>query len=445
MLNRRALVPGFALAAVAFLGACADAPTEPVDMTGDDDVVAAPQTNLIYGGSRDHIYAAIADEVPGFGGLFYDDTGALNLYMTDSPLTDAAAIAALGPRVGVFGIDMASEHVNVLPATYTFAELNAMRSKADAVLGLDGVVFTDADEAINRVTIAVENNRVMRNVQRSLAMAGVPAAAVNYVIMDPIVPMQTLQDRVRPVAGGLQINFPGFLCTLGAPVREADGTLGWITNSHCTNQQWNMTGTPYGQPSGSFAASPNFIGFEVADPPGFTGGICPAGRVCRYSDASKGHFSGAAIILPGEVGFGRVYQTMADNQGTAVLGRTINAANPFFNIVAERPFPNVGQTIHKVGRTTGWSNGVVTHSCINTGVGGTNFTLFCQEVVQRPGVAIVGGGDSGSSVWDKAPRGGPNDVRIHGLLWGGSGSSLFVFSAMNEIRLDHGFPAWVTH
>jgi hypothetical protein len=445
MLNRHRAVPGFALAAALLLGACTEIPTHPVDDDGSDRGREAPQAS-VYSASRADYYQQLTDAVPGYGGHYFDETGELVLWLKDSPMTEVEAISALSGRMDVLGLggDFSIQRTRVAPAQWTFEQLNEMRSRVDVVLGLKGSIYTDADEAINRVTIAVENSSDIDHISQAVAMAGVPAAAVNYKVMDPIIPMQTLNDRVRPVAGGLQINFPGFVCTLGAPIREANGTLGWITNSHCTDSQWNMTGTHYGQPSNTLPGNPNYIGQEVADPPGFVGGVCPAGRTCRYSDASKGHFSGGQIALPGEVALGRIYRTTAVNVGTAVAGRTIDAVNPFFNIVAERPFSNVGQTIHKVGRTTGWSNGTVTHSCVNVGVSGTTLAVLCQDIVQRPGVSIVAGGDSGSSVWDMAPGGGPNDVRIHGLLWGGSGASLFVFSAMNEIRYDHGWPTWTT-
>ena len=90
-----------------------------------------------------------------------------------------------------------------------------------------------------------------------------------------------------------------------------------------------------------------------------------------------------------------------------------------------------GQVVNKVGRTTGWSQGQVTATCTNTNVSGSNITELCQDFVS----ASVGSGDSGSPVF--AISGGDN-VTLLGILWGGSGSSSFVFSPLSNIKGELG-------
>jgi hypothetical protein len=260
--------------------------------------------------------------------------------------------------------------------------------------------------------------------------------------VEPVEYMQTLQQRVRPVAGGLQINFPGFVCSVGANVRspQVPSVHGFITNSHCTNAQWdNAAGnTPYAQPLGvaTCPAGENCIGYEEFDAPGFTGAPCPAGRVCRWSDAAGVRY------LPGvENAFARIYRT------TGVGSLTIDQANPFYNIVAEAPTNvAVGDSVFKVGRTTGFTRGVTTNSCVNFNIGATHHYL-CHDWVRGP-VGSVGGGDSGSSTWSRAPAGQTQNVRINGLLCCGSGSEIFIHSPMQGIRFDSPAPpgrTWVTH
>lgn len=91
----------------------------------------------------------------------------------------------------------------------------------------------------------------------------------------------------------------------------------------------------------------------------------------------------------------------------------------------------VGQTVNKIGRTTGWSQGPVTSVCVNTNVSGTTITQFCQTNVS----ATVGSGDSGSPVF---AIGGGDNVTLLGILWGGSGSSSFVFSPINQVEQELG-------
>jgi hypothetical protein len=127
---------------------------------------------------------------------------------------------------------------------YDWAQLERWQAgPGSAALAVPGAVFTDADEASNRLRIGVEHGAAAAGVRSALARAGVPAAAVIIEETTPIVRMATLQnDNGRQ--GGLQINFPGFLCTLGFN----DGTGAFITNSHCTTTQGGVENTPYGQP-----------------------------------------------------------------------------------------------------------------------------------------------------------------------------------------------------
>jgi hypothetical protein len=97
----------------------------------------------------------------------------------------------------------------------------------------------------------------------------------------------------------------------------------------------------------------------------------------------------------------------------------------------------LGTTVNKVGRTTGWTRGNVTATCVNTNVSGTNITQLCQTFVEDPGDAVVvGGGDSGSNVF-RVTSG--NNVQLVGILWGGNSSgTLFVFSPLKQIRDELG-------
>jgi hypothetical protein len=432
MSQRRLILPAV-LAAAALASGCADgAITEPNPMGAEPSDLfrsdAPPVTSAARG--LDAEFLRISAEMPGFAGYFVDGDGVLNVRMAGAAQArSAAAVQQTLGRVAPLGLRIAAgQQVRVLDAKYDFAQLDAMHRAIGPVFDLDGVVFTDADEVRNRVVIGVTNGTARGAVERALAMGGVERAAIEIVETDPIVPMQTLQQRVRPVAGGLQINFPGFFCTLGFNVRapQRPGVHGFVTNSHCTSNQGSMTSTPYWQ---NLSSTPDsFIGTEMHDVPFFTGGQCPAGRMCRWSDAAGVQYA------PGvDVAFGRIYRT------TGAGSLTIDGANPMWNIVAERAFPNVGDVLHKTGRTTGWTSGTVSQTCVNTGVSGTSITLLCQDWVQ----ASVAGGDSGSPVFRRIGEG--SDVELNGILWGG-GTGVFVFSAMDNVRFENqGVVPWTTY
>jgi hypothetical protein len=231
--------------------------------------------------------------------------------------------------------------------------------------------------------------------------------------------MVTLRDVVRPVTGGLQINFPGYLCTLGFNATSGS-TASFITNSHCTTKQGGVESTPYYQPTQTLA--PASIGVEVADPT-YTRATCPRnirGKVCRWSDASRAAYSGGTTFT-----LGRIKQTTGANNGSLEIAGE-------FTIAAEdqRTAFTVGEIMNKVGRTTGWTQGAVTNTCVHTGVQGSNIVQLCQTHV----AAGVAGGDSGSPAF-RITSG--SNVALAGILWGG-GTNVWVFSPLNNIERELG-------
>ncbi|MFW6175841.1 MAG: hypothetical protein ACOC7L_03360, partial [Acidobacteriota bacterium] len=234
----------------------------------------------------------------------------------------------------------------------------------------------------------------------------------------------TLQERVRPVPGSMQINFSNFLCTLTFNA-DRDGVFGHVMNSHCTDKQGGVEDTEYFQPTES--VDPTRISVEIADPEYFRGGECPRGRKCRFSDSAFADYDSDST---GE--FGTIARTEFRDPLEGSL--TIDSNDPRFDIAAEDLSDTLpdGTELNKVGRTTGWTFGDVDGSCVDVNVAQSNITLLCQTIVN----AGVGGGDSGSPVfaWD-----GGSDVTLNGILWGGnSEGTLFVFSPLSAIEQELG-------
>jgi hypothetical protein len=169
----------------------------------------------------------------------------------------------------------------------------------------------------------------------------------------------------------------------------------------------------------------------VADPVYVRNGPgCPRGRKCRYSDASR-----AAYINGANQALGLIAQTSGPNNGsltiTGSFSITANDCGTTGGCLA------VGTTVNKVGRTTGWTAGKITNTCVNTGVSGSNIVQLCQTFVS----AGVGGGDSGSDVFQITSG---SNVKLAGVLWGGnSGGTQFVFSPFGNVTRELG--ALTTH
>ena len=399
---------GLVAGTVLLAGACSDTtrPTSPSDPTHDMAPIGAVQQ------SDDPI--ALARQVPGFGGFFFDEQGVPTIYLKEASRRGSAE-RALQPFFSVRGVNASA--LRVRKADYDWASLERWQGQASTqALSMRGTVYVDADEASNRVRIGVERGTPAAQVKAAVARLGVPASAVIVQEVEPVTFAATLRNRVRPVPGGVQINFPGFVCTLGFNASRS-GQRSFITNSHCTNVQGGTEATPYWQPTQT--AAPARIATEVQDPGYQTGNGCPPQRRCRRSDAARAAYAtGAASAL------GSIARTTGPNNGSLTIsGR--------FSITAEGT-PVVGQTAEKVGRTTGWTRGAITNTCVNVNVSGSNITQLCQTVVS----AGVGGGDSGSPVFRRPGSG--NNVTLLGILWGGSGSSTFVFSPISNVESELG-------
>jgi hypothetical protein len=357
---------------------------------------------------------ALARAVPGFGGFFYDAQGRPTMYLT-TPTARGAAERALAPYLQKQGF--AAGQLQTRPAAHSWDQLERWHGRVSpSALAVKGAVYVDADEALNRITVGAERGAVGQ-VRAALARLGLPADAVLVQEAAPVTfaaaPRTqglSLQGQVRPILGGVQINFPGFLCSLGFNVSG-----GFVTASHCTNVQGGAEGTPYWQPLQS--TSPVQIASEAADPNYTTGGSCPSGRRCRRSDSSRASYINSTRFTLG--GLAR----------TARPGRSLSITGQW--TITGEGVASVGQVVNKVGRTTGWSQGQVTNSCVDTNVSGSDITELCQNFVS----ATVGSGDSGSPVF--AIQSGSN-VALIGILWGGSGSQSFVYSPMSNIHQDLG-------
>src|SRR5262249_23351093 len=237
---------------------------------------------------------------------------------------------------------------------------------------------------------------------------------------DPIVQVATLQNVVdRPVRAGVQINFPGFLCSVGFNATSGS-QKSFITASHCTTKQGGVESTPYWQPLKSTA--PTQIATEVADPVYVKGGAgCPTGKKCRVSDASR-----AAYINAANQPLGKIAQTSGANNGSITITGTFSITSNDCTGTLGGCLA-VGQTVSKVGRTTGRTSGKITNTCVTIGVSGTSIVQLCQTLVS----ARVGAGDSGSDVFQITSG---SNVKLAGILWGGnSGGTQFVFSPLANV------------
>jgi hypothetical protein len=381
-------------------------------------------------------FVALAHQVRGFGGFYFDANGDLNVYLTDLS-QERAARAALQDVVKTRGQRRDQPwtrpaEIIVRKGDFDAAQLDAFRTRFTSAPGLlKGVTMIDLDETTNRLVIGVAEEGAKANVLARLDAIGVPQAAVVTKAVPEVQMITTLDDYVRPVVGGLRIdmninNSPSY-CTMGVNVWYSNlavgvpvGTPGFYTASHCSNTQYTTEGTVYSQ-GGSR------IGYEMYDPPTFTNAQntrCPAGYPCRWSDVTFAAYDSGVSRHQGYLAQTTYRGFNNWNAGST----TINSSLPEFQIVGGWP-PSVGTYLDKVGRTTGWTTGQVSATCADYYAGGS-YSL-CQDQVE----AFADGGDSGSPVFH---FNGGSSVSFSGIVWGKTFTGAFIFSNTDRIAADFG-------
>lgn len=420
--------------AIVVLSGCAQLPR-------DDDPVARSVDRAAYATSIDAAFITLNRLVPSFGGLYRGAKGEVNVLLTDAAAEPAArqvVEAYLHARQAARGDVVENIPIVFAQAKHTWFDLNVYRDGLVDVLSLPDVVYLDADEACNCVTVAVANMEAKPAAERFIAQAGVPADAVRIVQHGKFVFAQTLRDQFRPTKGGVRIKFNSFLsfggsCTATA-VALRGGVPGLITNSHCTRTIGGVEQTEIYQ-AGTVPFGFDFVATELVDPP-WTAAVpgCPAGRLCRLSDSA---FAVFANPVDGALGKLALPAAMCGNTPCSLQ---MNNASDELTIVGTSGAPLVGDLLGKIGQTTGFTRGAVTTSCVLVNVGARSFldpanlTLPCQDFVG----AAMDHGDSGAPVFSLLQ--GQRAV-LAGIAWGmsvGSASPEFVFSPIGAVESELG-------
>lgn len=390
-----------------------------------------PVDREVPGPGLDRVFVELAERIPGFGGYFFDTEGDLNVYLTSlvwSPAarTAFADVARNRPERSEQRWKRPAQIV-IRRAGFDFPQLDTWRARITAALDAShAVLMMDTDEAANRVHIGVSEQTAVDRVLAVVDQTGVPRNAVFVEVVPHDSLMVSLNDYVRPLVGGLEINSSVGNCTLGVNVYYSNpaagistGTKGFFTNSHCTATEGATDGTVYSQ-----GGSP--IGYERWDPPFFTAtenSRCASGWNCRWSDVAFVAYNAGVSRQQGAVA-----QTLFPGTGTDFGSLDINPDNPRF-MLTQTHSPVVGVYLDKMGHASGWTSGPVTGTCVDRYVG--SFGRLCQDRVQAKAVA----GDSGSPVFQQT---GTGTAAFAGIAWLTNGTTTYYFSNVTRIRYDMG-------
>lgn len=371
--------------------------------------------------------------IPGLGGVYYDGdhyvigvTGAVSSALYGSIPNQLSRLLP--------DLDLTQGDVEFKVVDYRFRDLHAWRVALRPTMSQEGALAIGVSDSRNRVVIhaqagAVES--VRQRIASFAATAGIPMEAILVEEGEAFSRHFDLRDGYPSIPGGVQIdptNAPLGECTLGFnAVTTSGGKRVFVTNSHCSGTQGGVQGTiPY---QASYSGD-RAIGIEIADPIYSNSNAigCPSGKVCRFSDSALFEYYPNVNVR-----FGRVVRTEERTQyGGSILRIGEFILSDAAGVVYE------GQTVDKVGRTTGWTYGQVYENCMDTPVAGTNVFLICQNF------ATMGnqGGDSGSLIFTYASGYSPSNpgyIVARGLLWGGNGAgNLTVFSNLYDVQYELG-------
>lgn len=388
--------------------------------------LAAPPGNE----SIDEVFDSIADSVPSFGGAYVlDESDTLVIVLTEK--NDRAANTARKALRSRLGTEIDRTNMEIELGSYSFSQLKQWYDHI-SMNTVEGLVLTDIDEMRNRILIGVQDVQAAEGgINETLSEAGIPREAVLIESKAPIFQKTSLQSYHRPLVGGLRISqgnvFFYYVCTLGFIANRA-GVRGSVTNSHCSEEDGQVDQTLFWQPDVSIFFA-DYFGEETVDPAFFTGGTCPSGKRCRYSDANFIEHYANCLTCPWDS------RSTLGRIARPPLGSTSWNGSNTYRITAEATTVSVGSVVSSVGQTSGLSNGTVTNSCVAVDVSGTDIQMLCQYIAgysSNPG-------DSGAPVFRLTNSPSTNDVDLSGINWGGpeDGSS-GVFSKISWIESEVG-------
>lgn len=357
----------------------------------------------------DDLLALVGNDVPEFAGVIADGFDRIKILIQGASATLASE--AKSALAAYLSSDFASKDVEVLPATHSFLQLKAWRDQLRAeVFGIDGVTLNSFDIRRNGLKVGVRDVALYEAQVRAIVeKLEIPQEVVAVVEFQTVRSLSDLNDRHRPIIGGLKIaslSPPGGSCTLAVPATRL-GFNGFLTASHC-GTFGVVDGYGYAQPvfspTGCNPFNPNIcnnIGWEVADGTPFAGGGCPSSEVCRWADAEFDRTLAGVTLSRG-----RIAKPSVPPPGTSWAGAD-------WRVVGD--FPAVEDAfVTKIGISTGSLGGTVIDSCADV-INELNYVMLCQVAVEYSGTPLDG--DSGGPVFQRV-GGTAKDVKFAGIHWG---------------------------
>lgn len=325
--------------------------------------------------------------------------------------------------------------IDVRLGQFSFSELVGWkRVLAAHVLGESWFGSISADESTNQVRIRVTESAAVQWVQDLADRIEVPDALLRAEITRRVQAAGTLRAHYRPTGGGLEIvPLDSVPCTLGWNVATSYHENGFLTAGHCqVYYGQGITGADIFQPGPPITS--NRIG-EIHLDNAWDLEYCeyPEGQtwtgMCTLADA---------LFVLADSGARRVARPTSIGENSSP--GSINIAWWWENI--HSPYtPVFGVDVDKVGRSTGWTRGEISGTCVTVkvGEGSSAYVVICAEEVED---AAVDGGDSGAPVFFSSSGVPGSALYPYGILFAGelgcSSNCIYYFSAFDVLEMHLG-------
>ena len=435
----------------------------------DDDLTEAPVSPADAGASLSNeelgespFQLALAREIPGFGGVFYEPgEERLVVAVTEAGRDELpAARRAVGEAMNQLGPLAGAPEVLGRVVEYSFLELATHRARLRPYLfELPEWVSLGVDEEFNRIRVGVTDLAVRSAVMEIAAQLEVPDAMLNIVrespterriaIADESPPSRAealplpwprkLNDRIpdRVLAGGYEAaaEFGDGACSIGftAVLKQWPVTKVFVSASHCTVKLFRADEEDDDDLPGDWIQPEdphprNLVGSELLDPETWRCGFFWLFR-CRNSDAALIEVD----VDHADIAIGKIARTRTRQRYCELLScdRLINQDNPTFTITTDFWVVLDNMMLDKVGQKTGWTYGWATETCTDI-LADEGVVMKCNHVTSL----LSRGGDSGAPVfWIADPY-----LRLVGIMWGGPVGEYRTtyISSLDQIRKDLG-------
>jgi len=343
---------------------------------------------------------AVARQLPStFGGFWYDHEGRIVVGLTD-PAVLAEAIDLIRPWLGATEpkgfVAQEVEYPFLLLAAYR----TLMRNRA---FEIPDVVSLGVRESQNRLSVGVARESARPAIVQLLDGLNIPQEAAVFPVegrsIDSALDLEDAQPDTEVQGGWMYAvdHSSGELaCTIGFGALDPSESYAerFVVNSHCTSIRAQNDGDTIAQPT----MSGTVFGLEILDPPGW---LCGTDE-CRHADA-------ALIDAHVDLAFGTIARTV-DSTGCDQCSASIevDTSDPTIEITGRLDHTFENEELHKIGRKTGWTYGVVEDTCVDVT---TTFKKLCSDRVDYSS----DGGDSGAPVFALKPDG---TAELRGIHWG---------------------------